>query len=146
MGKSKIDPGEVLEIHLRDAHENLVANAHEIAKLLKEQGSGMALAQLFHDATLGRKQIIELAKALIPYRSPKLESVEVKQTIEHKFAIFSPEPIKKIGDFFDAVGKEKLDPIITKNAPKMIDMVLDTPEVVYKTDEKEEPDDLYTSE
>jgi len=144
MTTKRLEPEEVLQAQLEYLNETAVSNAHEIAKRLKEDGNGLALAQLYHDAVATRKQLLDISKALIPYRAPRLESVELKQTIEHRFAVFSPEPIKKIEDFMSAVGKAPQEPVISRNTSKKYDKIIDMANVVDTLPEQEEePDPLY---
>lgn len=145
MADKRLEPEEVLQDQLEYLNQTSVSLAHEIARKLKEEGQGLALAQLYHDAVATRKQLIDIANKLIPYRAPRLESVEVKSQVEHRYVVFSPEPIRTIDSFLNAVGKEKLDPIIVNNAPRQIDLRVDTPLQVAETPQ-EEPDEMYILE
>jgi len=58
----------------------------------------------------------ENAAKLAPYRHPKLESVDIRSEVEHRFVLRSPEPVKSIDDWAKATGASILD--VTKQLEK----------------------------
>ena len=53
--------------------------------------------------------IVDIAHKLAPYQSPKLETIEVKNQIEHKFVLRAPTPIANVQDWMQKTGAEKLN-------------------------------------
>lgn len=52
--------------------------------------------------------VIDCAHKLAPYESPKLESIEVKNRIEHRFVIRTPQVMKNTSEWMAATGAESL--------------------------------------
>ena len=46
--------------------------------------------------------MIECAKYLAPYQSPRLESIEHKGEIEHKYVIQAPKAIRDTSDWLES--------------------------------------------
>ena len=53
--------------------------------------------------------VIECAKYLAPYQSPRLESIEHKGEIEHKYVIQAPRAIKNTSDWLASTSTKLID-------------------------------------
>jgi len=54
-----------------------------------------------------REDLIDTAAKLAPYESPKLETMEIKQTVEHRMVIRSPKKISSIDEWAKLTGATK---------------------------------------
>ena len=45
-----------------------------------------------------KERLIDVASKLAPYEHAKLQSVEVKAKVEHRFVVRAPQPIKDTGN------------------------------------------------
>src|SRR4029077_12319893 len=52
---------------------------------------------------------IDCADKLAPHQSPKLESIEVRNQVEHRFVIRSPEKAKSIEEWAKMTGAQTID-------------------------------------
>ena len=52
--------------------------------------------------------VIDCAAKLAPYQTPKLESVEVKNQVEHRFVMQSPRKITTVDEWAKLTGADKL--------------------------------------
>jgi hypothetical protein len=50
---------------------------------------------------------IDCAHKLAPYQSPKLESIEVKNRVEHRFVLRAPKPIASVDEWTKQTGAER---------------------------------------
>jgi hypothetical protein len=62
--------------------------------------------------------VIDCAHKLAPYQTPKLESVEVKSRIEHKFVIKAPNHMSSVEDWAKKTGADNMD--ITEHTNKEV--------------------------
>lgn len=53
--------------------------------------------------------VIDCAHKLAPYQSPKLESIEVKKQVEHRYVMRTPSPIKDTNEWMRVTGANKID-------------------------------------
>ena len=51
---------------------------------------------------------IECASKLAPYQTPKLESIEVKGKVDHRYVIRSPQPMQSVDQWMKHTGAERL--------------------------------------
>lgn len=91
---------------------NLLGN--EIARILKEgnKSQGDLLYKLYKLMLDNKSMLIEIAAKLAPYEHAKLESVEVKATVEHRFVIRVPEKAKDTKAWLENCGQEVQAPIL----------------------------------
>lgn len=66
------------------------------------------IKQLYQQMRACDDIVIDCAHKLAPYQSPKLESVEVKSKIEHRYVMQVPQQMKSKDDWMKHVGAEKL--------------------------------------
>jgi hypothetical protein len=118
-----------------------------IAEYLKtEGGRGLELVQLYKHMTLLRKELVDIAHKLAPFEHAKLESVEVKSEVEHRFVVRSPPTSPDVGSFMKLVGKPYEVPILTEHTRSVADTSSRASEDVFVESEDrdmyEEDDDL----
>lgn len=88
--------------------------ATEICKILKDNpvSQGAKLVEM-HKAMMRFNDIaIECASKLAPYQSAKLQSVEIKKHVEHRFVIQAPAVVAKKEQWLDQVALTALPPPI----------------------------------
>lgn len=70
----------------------------------------------YKEAAEAQTRAIDCAHKLAPYEHPKLESMEVKQTIEHRMVIRSPQKVKSVEEWAKITGasEAKLDEMSKK--------------------------------
>lgn len=80
---------------------------------IKEDNKNIAqLKQLYILMNKAGEVAIDCAHKLAPYQSPKLESIEVKNQVEHRFVIQAPNKVKSIDEWAKMTGAttQELDP------------------------------------
>lgn len=82
--------------------------ALEIYKILKEDPKprGDKLADMYKAMMRLNEIAIECAAKLAPYQSAKLESIEVKKTVEHRYVIAAPKPVDNSANWLMQVDQE----------------------------------------
>ena len=92
----------------------------KIWELLKQgdKARGDKLADMYKAMMRINDLAIECATKLAPYQSAKLESVEVKKTVEHRYVIRAPAQLKSVQDWSQQVKLEALPPPVLRNTPK----------------------------
>lgn len=82
-----------------------------ITEIKNNNKNSPALKQLYLLMQKADDIVIDCAHKLAPYQTPKLESIEVKSRIEHKFVIRSPQQVKSVEEWMKVTGAElvKLD-------------------------------------
>lgn len=83
----------------------------KIYETLKIEGNGTAALELLKIQTRMRYDLVDVASKLAPYTDPKMESIEVKTTIEHKFVVHTPVKVRSTKDFLSQFSKDT-SPII----------------------------------
>jgi hypothetical protein len=80
----------------------------EIVKLLKEgdKHKGDKMALMYKEMMRLNDLVIECAAKILPYQTPRLESVEVKKTTEHRFVIAAPQLSKTPANWLNSVNEE----------------------------------------
>lgn len=76
---------------------------------------GDLLAQIHKDMHRFNDIAIECASKLAPYQSPKLESVEVKQKITHRFVVAAPKPIANTQNWLAEIEQAKTNGKLIEN-------------------------------
>ena len=51
--------------------------------------------------------VIDCAHKLAPYQSPKLESIEVKGKVDHRYVIRTPQPMSTINEWMKHTGAQQ---------------------------------------
>ena len=84
--------------------------ASAIIKVLKseEKSRGDLLVLLHKDMLKFDIMAIECASKLAPYVHAKLSNIEVKSTIEHKFVMRTPTPIKDTNTWLEACNSQTI--------------------------------------
>jgi len=97
---------------------NLLGN--KISEILKGEtkSRGDLLFQLYKLMLENKKMLIEVASKLAPYEHAKLESIEVKSTVEHRYVIRVPESNKNTQEWFTTIGRETKTPITIEQKPQ----------------------------
>lgn len=123
-------PTDVLEQKMR-VYDNearktlqiLIEKTNEFGKQLGFDKEILAhlksLNQLMHKLD---EVVIDCAHKLAPYTAPKLESIEVKSKIEHKFVIKAPQAVKSVDEWAKITGAkqakiEEMTPTINRIIP-----------------------------
>lgn len=66
------------------------------------------IKQLYQQMRACDDIVIDCAHKLAPYQSPKLESVEVKSKVEHRYVMQVPQQMKNKDEWMKHVGAEKI--------------------------------------
>jgi len=74
-----------------------------------ENKSSPQLKALYQLMDKADEIVIDCAHKLAPYQSPKLESIEVRNKIEHKFVLRAPAKIVSMDEWAKQTGAEKLN-------------------------------------
>lgn len=87
----------------------------EIVMALKAQGSirGDLIALMYKKYSECTEIVIKCAEKLAPYESAKLQSLEVKNTHEHRFVLRAPEQASSTGEWMKQVGISSVKEITT---------------------------------
>lgn len=105
---------------------------------VKESNNNLAqLKQLYILMNKAGEVAIDCAHKLAPYQSPKLESIEVRNQVEHKFVIRAPAKFKSVEEWAKATGAtfQEIDPLkkiehnIKEPAPSLHDFDSDQDEI-----------------
>lgn len=110
---------------LYDAMVNFESKANKIIHVMIEMIKGQQKANyqelkvLYQEFRKCSELACEYASKLAPYQSPKLESIEVKSEIEHKYVIRVPHQMKNIEEWSKATGAAKLVKQIEETIPKV---------------------------
>jgi len=109
-----------------------------LVKETKERNpNSPALKQLYQMMDKADNIVIDCAHKLAPYQSPKLESIEVRNKVEHKFIIRAPQKITSVEEWTKITGAEQLkqdnfdkkQSVITPPAPSIHDFDTDDDEI-----------------
>jgi len=77
---------------------------------VKEQNKNSpALKALYQLMDKADSIVIDCAHKLAPYQTPKLESIEVRNKIEHKFVLRAPKAVHNLEEWSKLTGAEKLN-------------------------------------
>ena len=86
---------EVKELLLKKLKQDKVASPMEILRIVQKYGDNVERA-------------IETASKLAPYYHPKLEAIEVKSEVQHKFVIRAPNQIANVDEWIKQTGAQRL--------------------------------------
>lgn len=103
-------------------HEKMIFYNNKARKILDEiikamkAGNASAPELLMAYKLLKETDVlaIDCATKLAPYQTPKLESIETKQKIEHRYVLRAPPQMKSTDEWAKAVGANKEEPITAK--------------------------------
>lgn len=106
-------------------HEKMVFYSNKARRLLEEiikalKDNNASAAELLMAYKLLKETdllAIDCATKLAPYQTPKLESIETKQKIEHRYVLRAPAQFKNTDDWMKAVGANKEDDSTLNNLP-----------------------------
>ena len=102
----KYTPEEVLQMAMDYLHEKSERHGKFIEeKLAAEDVSGTELRLHYETMRKTREQLIDVAHKLIPFKTPRLESISVQSEEVHKFVMLAPEVAKSPQAFLEALGK-----------------------------------------
>jgi hypothetical protein len=91
-----------------------------ITELLTQTGANPSLiVQLYKKLHELNILVIDCASKLAPYQSAKLQTIEVKSKVEHKFVIAAPMPQKDSQTWLKAAGVPQLS---APQIPKIVDV------------------------
>lgn len=81
----------------------------EILAVMKTNNSnrGDLAAMLFKKYAESTELVVKCAEKLAPYESARLQSIEVKSEVEHRFVIRAPEVAKSSEEWFKQVEDKK---------------------------------------
>ena len=92
----------------------------EIIKAMKESNASAAELLMAYKLLKETDMLaIDCATKLAPYQTPKLESIETKQKIEHRYVLRAPPQMKSTEEWAKAVGANKEEPITTTSATEL---------------------------
>ena len=120
--KEKITPRGVLYEELSFYRDKANKIGNQIGELLKtsDKSHGDLLFQLYKLMLKNKEMLVDVAAKLAPYEHAKLESVEVKSTIEHRFVIRAPQQIVDKSKWLEACGVEDTSVITVDHKPKLL--------------------------
>ncbi len=75
---------------------------------IKNTGNIMAIRELYLLMRKADDVVIDCAHKLAPYQSPKLETIEVRNKIEHRYVLRAPTPVKSVEEWTKITGAEKV--------------------------------------
>lgn len=115
---TRLQPREVLYEEMIFFREKANKLGNEIAKIIKEgpKARGDILFQLYKIMLENKDKLIDVASKLAPYEHAKLQSVEVKAQVEHRFVVRAPEPIKDTSSWLKAIGHDDKEPVTSNVA------------------------------
>lgn len=103
--------------------------AKEILKYLIDEMTAQnknspALKSLYQLMSKADDVVIDCASKLAPYQSPKLNTIEVKSKVEHRYVLRAPKQIKSVEDWAEMTGaktlsSEELEKKAKEFAPKV---------------------------
>ena len=81
-----------------------------LIKEVKEQNKNSpALKSLYQLMDKADSIVIDCAHKLAPYQTPKLESIEVRNKVEHKFVLRAPKAVHSLEEWSKLTGADKLN-------------------------------------
>lgn len=96
------------KMHSYNTEARIILNY--LIELVKSQNKNSpALKSLYQNMTKLDDVVIDCAHKLAPYQTPKLESIEVRSKVEHKFVLRAPSKIASLEEWTKATGAEKLN-------------------------------------
>jgi hypothetical protein len=81
----------------------------EIIKMISAQNKNApALRELYLLMAKADDIVIDCAHKLAPYQDARLQAIEVKTKVEHRFVLRAPTPVKNVQEWINQTGAEKL--------------------------------------
>lgn len=74
-----------------------------LMELKKENRRGDLIAMMYKKYTEVNTLVIDCAAKLAPYEKPRLQSIEVKSEVEHKFVLRAPTQLNSTGEWLSMV-------------------------------------------
>lgn len=96
---------EKMHVYNKEAKEIL---SYLLEQLKLQNKNSPALKSLYQLMQKADDLVIDCAHKLAPYQSPKLESIEVRNHVEHRFVLRAPKPVANVEDWMKLTGAEKL--------------------------------------
>lgn len=81
-----------------------------IENIKQQNKNSPALRELYLLMKKADELAIDCAHKLAPYQTPKLESIEVRNKVEHKFVLRAPKAVSSIEEWTKLTGAGKLSP------------------------------------
>jgi len=108
--EEELTPRAVLFYNMKDAHEKAKKLRELLINKLQDDAVASPALILKIVQTLGdhTERAIETATKLAPYTMPKLEAIEVKSEVEHKFVIQAPHPVKNVEEWMKITGATRM--------------------------------------
>ena len=79
-----------------------------LIKMMEQQNKNSpALRELYLLMRKADDIVIDCAHKLAPYQTPKLETIEVRNKIEHRYVLRAPTPIKSVDEWSKQTGAER---------------------------------------
>lgn len=107
--------------------------ATEICKVLKDNpvSQGAKLVEMHKAMMRFNDIVIDCASRLAPYQSSKLQSIEIKKHVEHRFVIQAPAVTQRKEEWLDQVQLTALPPPIAPVIKKS-EIITDTDDPDYE--------------
>ena len=102
----ELEPSEVVYYWMKEFHLNGQALLDLVRTKCEsdEKISYRELKYLVDKLGEYREKSCDLAVKYLPYKQPKLEAIEVKNQVEHRFVIRSPDAIANVSDWAKKTG------------------------------------------
>lgn len=84
--------------------------SHLIETIKQQNKNSPALRELYLLMRKADDIVIDCAHKLAPYQTPKLESIEVRNKVEHKFVLRAPKAVSSIEEWTKLTGAAKIAP------------------------------------
>ena len=99
-------PASVLQEKMEFYHNKAEVICLKIIEVLKTHNPtrGDLLAMMYKNMQSCNDIAIDCAAKLAPYKHPKLESVEMKKSVTHRFVVRSPNVIPNKDDWLNSIG------------------------------------------
>ena len=106
----ELTPRQVLHYHMEEAHLRSIEVKELLLKKLKQDkvASPMEILRIVQKYGDNVERAIETASKLAPYYHPKLEAIEVKSEVQHKFVIRAPDQITNVDEWLKQTGAQRL--------------------------------------
>ena len=81
---------------------------HLMIENATKQGKPIEALKLFNNLKEASEHALDAAAKLLPVQTPKLESIQVKSEVEHKFVIRAPAQILNVDEWAKQTGAVRL--------------------------------------
>lgn len=79
-----------------------------IEQIKQQNKNSPVLKQMYQLMQRADDIVIDCAHKLAPYQSPKLETIEVRNKVEHKFVLRAPKTVASVEEWAKLTGAEKI--------------------------------------